>query len=104
MPARIIEAELTVHGSEGTAVGTPPLPVPLNRFGADRPRRTDHPPAGAAACYSNRNVKCSTSRYHGRDNGRPALSTDIITIDIAVHWSGPVRCQWGGIHAGLMRW
>jgi len=35
--------------------------------------------------YSNRNVKCSTSRYHARDDGRPALSTNIVAIDIAVH-------------------
>ncbi len=35
--------------------------------------------------YSNRNVKCTTSRYHARDDGRPAHSTSIITIDIAVH-------------------
>ena len=35
--------------------------------------------------YSNRNVKCPTSRYHARDDGRPALSTNIIAIDIAVH-------------------
>jgi hypothetical protein len=31
--------------------------------------------------YSNRNVKCPTSRYHAR----PALSTGIIAIDIALH-------------------
>jgi hypothetical protein len=37
------------------------------------------------ARYSNRNVKCPTSRYHARDDGRPALSTDIASIDIAVH-------------------
>jgi hypothetical protein len=35
--------------------------------------------------YSNRNVKCTTSRYHARDDGRPAHSTNIIAIDIAVH-------------------
>jgi Insertion element 4 transposase N-terminal/Transposase DDE domain len=35
--------------------------------------------------YSNRNVKCTTSRYHARDDGRPAHSTSITTIDIAVH-------------------
>jgi len=35
--------------------------------------------------YSNRNVKCTTSRYHARDDGRPTLSTDIVAIDIAVH-------------------
>jgi hypothetical protein len=35
--------------------------------------------------YSNRNVKCTTSRYHARDDGRPTLSTDIIAIDIALH-------------------
>ncbi|MCA1835570.1 MAG: transposase, partial [Actinobacteria bacterium] len=35
--------------------------------------------------YSNRNVKCTTSRYHARDDGRPTHSTSIITIDIAVH-------------------
>ncbi|MBV8992780.1 MAG: IS4 family transposase [Pseudonocardiales bacterium] len=37
--------------------------------------------------YSNRNVKCPTSRYHARDDGRPALSTNITAIDIAVHTS-----------------
>jgi hypothetical protein len=35
--------------------------------------------------YSNRNVKCITSRYHARDDGRPTHSTDIIAIDIALH-------------------
>ena len=35
--------------------------------------------------YSNRNVKCTTSRYHARDDGRPALSTTIVAINIAVH-------------------
>jgi hypothetical protein len=35
--------------------------------------------------YSNRNVKCTTSRYHARDDGRPTLSTGILAIDIAVH-------------------
>jgi hypothetical protein len=35
--------------------------------------------------YSNRNVKCPTSRYHARDDGRPALSTSIVAIDIALH-------------------
>jgi hypothetical protein len=35
--------------------------------------------------YSNRNVKCPTSRYHARDDGRPALSTSIAAIDIALH-------------------
>jgi hypothetical protein len=35
--------------------------------------------------YSNRNVKCTTSHYHARDDGRPTLSTDIIAIDIALH-------------------
>jgi hypothetical protein len=35
--------------------------------------------------YSNRNVKCTTSPCHGRDDGRPTHSTDIIAIDIAVH-------------------
>jgi len=34
--------------------------------------------------YSNRNVKCSTSRYHARDDGRPALPTTIVAIDITV--------------------
>lgn len=35
--------------------------------------------------YSNRNVKCPTSRYHARDDGRPTHSTGILTIDIALH-------------------
>jgi hypothetical protein len=34
---------------------------------------------------SNRNVTCPTSRYHARDDGRPALSTGIVALDIAVH-------------------
>jgi len=39
--------------------------------------------------YSNRNVKCSTSRYHPRDDGRPTLSTNIVAIDIAVRPPAP---------------
>jgi hypothetical protein len=39
--------------------------------------------------YSNRNVKCTTSRYHARDDGRPTHSTDIVTIDITVHTPPP---------------
>jgi hypothetical protein len=35
--------------------------------------------------YSNRNVKCPTSRYHARDDRHPTLPTRIIAIDIAVH-------------------
>lgn len=31
---------------------------------------------------SNRNVKCYTSRYHARDDGRPNLATTIVGIDI----------------------
>jgi hypothetical protein len=34
--------------------------------------------------YSNRNVKCPTSRYHARDDGRPTRSTGIEAIDILV--------------------
>jgi len=34
--------------------------------------------------YSARNVKCSTSRYHARDDGRPALPTAITAIDITI--------------------
>jgi hypothetical protein len=34
--------------------------------------------------YSNRNVKCPTSRYHARDDSRPARSTGIVAIDIHV--------------------
>jgi hypothetical protein len=34
--------------------------------------------------YSNRNVKSPTSRYHGRDDARPALPTTIVGIDILV--------------------
>ncbi len=36
------------------------------------------------ARYSNRNVKCPTSRYHARDDGRPALPTTIVRIDVQV--------------------
>jgi len=35
--------------------------------------------------YSARKVKCATSRYLNRDDGRPALPTTITAIDIAVH-------------------
>jgi len=35
--------------------------------------------------YSARKVKCATSRYLNRDDGRPATATAITTIDIAVH-------------------
>ncbi len=34
--------------------------------------------------YGARTVKCSTSRYHDRDDGRPAAATRIAAIDIAV--------------------
>jgi hypothetical protein len=37
------------------------------------------------ARYSARKVKCATSRYLNRDDGRPAASTAITAIDIAVH-------------------
>src|SRR6266498_1056390 len=35
--------------------------------------------------YSARKVKCATSRYLNRDDGRPATATAITAIDIAVH-------------------
>jgi hypothetical protein len=35
--------------------------------------------------YSARNVKCSTSRYHDRDHGRPSQPTTITAVDIAIH-------------------
>ena len=34
--------------------------------------------------YSARNVKCATSRYHDRDDGRPAHPAAITAIDIAI--------------------
>jgi hypothetical protein len=34
--------------------------------------------------YSARNVKCPTSRYHARDDGRPALPAVITAIDITI--------------------
>jgi hypothetical protein len=37
------------------------------------------------ARYSARKVKCATSRYLNRENGRPATATVITAIDIAVH-------------------
>jgi len=37
------------------------------------------------ARYSARKVKCATSRYLNRDDGRPATATAITAIDIAVH-------------------
>jgi hypothetical protein len=53
-------------GAIGRAVLATPLP-------ARRPR------------YSARKVKCSTSRYHDRDDSRPTTATTITAIDIAVH-------------------
>lgn len=41
------------------------------------------------ARYSNRNVKCPSSRYHARNDGRPQNSTSITSIDIAVHAPPP---------------
>jgi len=45
--------------------------------------------------YSARKVKCATSRYLNRDDGRPTTSATITAIDIAVHAPpldpGPVR-------------
>jgi hypothetical protein len=35
--------------------------------------------------YSARKVKCATSRYLNRDDGRPNTSTAVTAIDIAVH-------------------
>ena len=37
------------------------------------------------ARYSARKVKCATSRYLNRDDGRPAASTAVTAIDIVVH-------------------
>jgi hypothetical protein len=37
------------------------------------------------ARYSARKVKCATSRYLNRDDGRPAASTTMTAIDVAVH-------------------
>ena len=37
------------------------------------------------ARYSARKVKCATSRYLNRDDGRPAASTTVTAIDIPVH-------------------
>ena len=37
------------------------------------------------ARYSARKVKCATSRYLNRDDGRPAASTAVTAIDIRVH-------------------
>jgi hypothetical protein len=47
--------------------------------------------------YSARKVKCATSRYLNRDDGRPATPTTIAAIDIAVHTPpldpGPARAR-----------
>jgi hypothetical protein len=47
--------------------------------------------------YSARRVKCATSRYLNRDDGRPATATRIVDIDIAVKTppldSGPRRSR-----------
>ena len=40
---------------------------------------------GRRARYSARKVKCATSRYLHRDDGRPAASTAVTAIDIRVH-------------------
>ena len=51
------------------------------------------------ARYSTRKVKCATSRYLNRDDGRPAASTTMTAIDVAVHTPPldlaprPRRCQ-----------
>jgi hypothetical protein len=49
--------------------------------------------------YSARKVKCATSRYLNRDDGRPAAATTIAAIDIAVHTppldAGPSRTRGG---------
>jgi hypothetical protein len=37
------------------------------------------------ARYSARKVKCATSRYLNRDDGRPAASTAVAAIDLVVH-------------------
>src|SRR5262249_25585415 len=47
--------------------------VPATLLPARRPR------------YSARKVKCATSRYLNRDDGRPATATAITAIDIPVH-------------------
>ena len=60
------EGPADLLGTIGRAVLTTLLP-------ARRPR------------YSARKVKCATSRYLNRDDGRPASATAITAIDIAVH-------------------
>ena len=42
--------------------------------------------------YSARNVKCTTSRYHARDDGRPDLPATITAIDITIS-TPPVDLQ-----------
>ena len=45
--------------------------------------------------YSARKVKCSTSRYHDRDDSRPTAATTVTAIDIAIHTPplGPGPCR-----------
>ncbi len=47
--------------------------------------------------YSARNVKCTTSRYHARDDGRPALPATITAIDITI-CTPPVDLKPGRTH------
>ena len=47
--------------------------------------------------YSARKVKCATSRYLNRDDGRPAASTTITAIDIAMH-TPPLDLATGRTH------
>jgi hypothetical protein len=42
------------------------------------------------ARYSARKVKCPTSRYLNRDDGRPAASTEVTEIDILIHNPPPL--------------
>jgi hypothetical protein len=85
--ASFTTALLTAHDQLITAQGIDPHPATASAV--DRLGMIGHAvlatllPARRLR-YSNRNVKCTTSRYHARDDGRPALSTDIIAIDIAV--------------------
>ena len=47
--------------------------------------------------YSARNVKCTTSRYHARDDGRPDLPATITAIDITI-CTPPVDLKPGRTH------
>jgi Insertion element 4 transposase N-terminal len=106
LTVRIIEAALTITGADGSSVSdtyrasfTAALEAARDQLTAARGICPDGPAdlpgaigrAVLAALlparrprYSARKVKCSTSRYLNRDDGRPAASTAVTAIDIVI--------------------